>query len=134
MVYLLPNEISCRLIKLVDSNLLADIKRARDKNIIIHRGLLVELYKYGVSNEQLPNLNAIAHCIPGAKYGKTDIYWAIDCTIAQLAGYFDNIIKAAAEGRSRQTGVAKEYLTDEKPSGLRCYLYLGDSQDIVRLS
>ena len=35
-------------------------------------------------------------------------------------------------GRSRQTGVAKEYLTDEKPSGLRCYLYLGDSQDIVR--
>jgi len=35
MVYLLPNEISCRLIRLVDSNLLADIKRARDKNIII---------------------------------------------------------------------------------------------------
>ena len=54
MVYLLPNELSCRLIKLVDSNLLADIKRARDKNIIIHGGLLVELYKYGVSNEQLP--------------------------------------------------------------------------------
>jgi hypothetical protein len=87
----LPKAISDRLVKLVDSNLLPDIKRARNKNIIIHRGILVELYKYGLTNEQLPNLSALSHCIPGAKYRKSDGYWVIDCTAAQLSDYFDNV-------------------------------------------
>lgn len=40
----LPEQISLRLVKLVDSNLLADIKRAKNSDIIIHKGILVELY------------------------------------------------------------------------------------------
>jgi hypothetical protein len=55
----LPKDISDRFVNLVDSNLLPDVKRARNKNIIIHKGILVELYKYGLTNEQLPNLKAL---------------------------------------------------------------------------
>jgi hypothetical protein len=86
----LPKEISSRLVKLVDSNLLADIKRAQNGNIIIHRGLLVELCKYGVTNDQLPNLKALADCI-GASYKKSHGYKVVVCTAAQLAEYFDKI-------------------------------------------
>jgi hypothetical protein len=87
----LPKEISSRLVKLVDSNLLADIKRAQNKNIIIHRGILVELYKYGVTTEQLPNLKSLADYIAGANYRKSHENKVIVCTAAQLGEYFDKI-------------------------------------------
>jgi hypothetical protein len=87
----LPKEISNRLVKLIDSNLLPDIKMGRNKNIIIYRGVLVELYKYGLTNEQLPNLSALCHCIPGAKYRKSNGHWVVDCTAAELAEYFDKV-------------------------------------------
>ena len=88
---ILPKEISLRLVKLVDSNLLADIKRAKNNNIIIHKGILVELYKYGLTNEQLPNLNALAHYIPGAIYRKSHGNKVVVCTGAQLEDYFDKM-------------------------------------------
>jgi hypothetical protein len=86
----LPKEISCRLVKLVDSNLLPDIKRAKNKNILLYRGLLVELYKYGVTNDQLPNLKALADYI-GGSYRKSHGNKVVVCTAAQLAEYFDKI-------------------------------------------
>ena len=86
----LPKQISDRLVKLVDSNLLADIKRAQNKNIIIHRGILVELYKCGVTNDQLPNLKALADYI-GGTYRKSNGHKVVVCTAAQLAEYFDKI-------------------------------------------
>ena len=55
----LPKVTSSRLVKLIDSNLLPDIKRSPSKDIIIRKGLLVELYKHGVTREQLPNLKAL---------------------------------------------------------------------------
>lgn len=89
----LPKCVSDRLVKFVDYNLLADIKRATNENIIIHKGILVELHKYGLTNEQLPNLNALAHCIPGAMYRKSHGNKVIACTAAQLAEYFDKIVE-----------------------------------------
>jgi hypothetical protein len=86
----LPKEISSRLVKLVDSNLLPDIKRAQNKNIIIYRGILVELYKCGVTTDQLPNLKALADYI-GASYRKSNGNKVVACTGAQLAEYFDKI-------------------------------------------
>ena len=59
-VLLLPKETSSRLVKLIDSNLLPDIKRSQHGDIIIRKGILVELYRCGVTSEQLPNLNALA--------------------------------------------------------------------------
>ena len=90
-VLALPKEISSRLVKLVDSNLLPDIKRAQNKNIIIYRGILVELYKCGVTNDQLPNLKALADYI-GASYRKSHGNKFVVCTAAQLAEYFDKIV------------------------------------------
>lgn len=86
----LPKEISSRLVKLVDSNLLADVKRAQNENIIIYRGILVELYKYGVTNDQLPNLKALADYM-GASYRKSHGNKVVVCTGAQLEEYFDKI-------------------------------------------
>ncbi len=71
------------------SNLLPDIKRAQNKNIMIYRGILVELYKCGV--DQLPNLKALADYIPGASYRKSHGNKVVVCTGAQLAEYFDKI-------------------------------------------
>jgi hypothetical protein len=89
-VLALPKEISSRLVKLVDSNLLPDIKRAQNKNIMIYRGILVELYKCGVTNDQLPNLKALADYI-GASYRKSHGNKVVACTAPQLAEYFDKI-------------------------------------------
>lgn len=54
----LPTETSTRLTKLLDSNRLPDIKRHKtDKDtIIIYNGILEELYRLGVTKDQLPNL------------------------------------------------------------------------------
>jgi hypothetical protein len=86
----LPKEISSRLVKLVDSNLLPDIKRAQNKDIIIYRGILVELYKCGVTNDQLPNLKALADYI-GVSYRKSHGNKVVVCTAGQLEEYFDKI-------------------------------------------
>ena len=76
--------------KLIDSNLLPDIKRAQNKDMIIYRGILAELYKYGVTTDQLPNLKALADYI-GGKYRKSHGNKVVVCTAVQLAEYFDKI-------------------------------------------
>lgn len=88
-VLALPKEISSRLVKLVASNLLPDIKRAQNKNIIIRTGIPAELRKYGVTNDQLPNLKALTDYITGATYRKSNGHKVVVCTAAQLADYFD---------------------------------------------
>jgi hypothetical protein len=87
----LPKEISSRLMKLIDSNLLPDIKRAQNKNIIIRRGILLELYKYGVTNDQLPNLKALADYITGASYRKSHGNKVVVCAAPLLSDYFDKV-------------------------------------------
>jgi hypothetical protein len=89
-VLALPKHVSDRLVKLVDSNLLADIKRAHNRNILIHRGILVELYKCGVTNDQLPNLKALSDYI-GGSYKKSHGNKVVVCTAGQLSEYFDKI-------------------------------------------
>jgi hypothetical protein len=86
----LPEEVSLRLVKLVDSKLLADIKRGNNGNIIIHKGILVELYKCGVTREQLPNLKALADYMD-ASFKKTHGNKVVVCTGGQLGEYFDKI-------------------------------------------
>ena len=86
----LPKETSLRLVKLIDWNLLADIKRSPQGDMIIRKGLLVELQRCGVTREQLPNLKALSDYI-GADYRKAHGNWVINCTGTQLADYFDKI-------------------------------------------
>jgi hypothetical protein len=57
---------------------------------MIYRGILVELYKCGVTNDQLPNLKALADYI-GASYRKSHGNKVVACTAPQLAEYFDKI-------------------------------------------
>jgi hypothetical protein len=86
----LPTQISDRLAKLVDSNLLPDIKRSQRTNeLCITRGVLAELYKYGLAPEQLPNLPALHHCIEGSRYKIRSGHWVIYCNASQLERYFD---------------------------------------------
>ena len=86
----LPKETSLRLVKLIDWNLLPDIKRSPQGDIIIRKGLLVELQRCGVTREQLPNLQALRDYM-GADYRKVHGNWVINCTGTQLADYFDKI-------------------------------------------
>ena len=79
-----------------DSNLLPDIKRSPSKDIIIRKGLLVELYKHGVTREQLPNLKALGDYM-NASFRKAHGNKVINCTGAQLEEYFDKIEELEGE-------------------------------------
>ena len=92
----LPKLTSLRLVKLIDSNLLPDIKRAPSGDMIIRKGLLVELYKYGVTREQLPNLKALADYM-SASFRKAHGNKVVNCTGAQLEMYFDEIEELEGE-------------------------------------
>jgi hypothetical protein len=66
------------------------MKRSKkDENkIIINTGILAELYKYGLTDEQLPNLKALADELK-AVYDR-DTYGAIiKATFDQIKGYVD---------------------------------------------
>jgi hypothetical protein len=54
----LPNDISDRLVKLATSNLLPDVK-GRNYGVVIRKGILTELYKHGVTRDQLVVLEQI---------------------------------------------------------------------------
>ena len=85
----LPDEISDRLVKLAKSNLLPDVKERKDKfGIIIRKGILTELYKQGVTRDQLPNLKALSDYM-NAEYRKSDGNMVVDANLAQLTTYFD---------------------------------------------
>jgi hypothetical protein len=83
----LPNDISDRLVKLAKSNLLPDVK-GRNFGVIIRKGILTELYKHGVTRDQLPNLKALADYM-SASYRKSDGNMVVDADLAQLSTYFD---------------------------------------------
>jgi hypothetical protein len=91
----LPNSISDRFVKLIDSSLLSDAKRLeKSKDIILRNSILVELYKYGVTRDQLPNLRALNDYLglPSENYRKVHGgYKVVSCTGAQLTGYFDKV-------------------------------------------
>ena len=82
----LPNDISRRLEKLAKSNLLPDIK-TRNWGVIIRKGILTELYKHGVTRDQLPNLRALADYM-GASYRKSHGINVVDADLAQLTYLF----------------------------------------------
>jgi hypothetical protein len=66
------------------------MKRSRndDNKVIINTGILSELYKYGVSRDQLPNLKALADVING-EYSRAENGMIIKVTIDQISNYFD---------------------------------------------
>ena len=51
---------SFRLEQLADGNFLPDVKKTQNGEIIIRKGILLELYKHGVTKDQVPNLKALA--------------------------------------------------------------------------
>ena len=87
----IPNQISERLVKLVQSNLLPDM-RFSDRNlaVIIKTGILTELHSRGVSKDQLPNLKALADYM-NADYRTNQGKRVIIADKAQLSAYFDEM-------------------------------------------
>jgi len=84
----LPNDISDRLKKLAESNLLPDVKYTRNFEFIISKGIVTELYIHGVTRDQLPNLKALADYMKAA-YRPSHGKMVVAATIAQLTKYFD---------------------------------------------
>jgi hypothetical protein len=89
----IPADISDRLCKLVRSNLLPDIKLTKNWEVLIRKGFLTELYNYGVSRDQLPNLRALADYMKVNKenYRISNGTQVVAASIAQLYDYFDKI-------------------------------------------
>jgi hypothetical protein len=87
---LLPNDITERLKKLAEDNLLPDIKWAsRRFGVIIRTGILSELYRYGVTRDQLPNLRALGDYMK-AEYKKYNGKNVIIAGRDSLTDYFDS--------------------------------------------
>jgi hypothetical protein len=86
----LPKEISMRLVKLAQSNLLPDVKTwGREYKVVVRRGILVELHKR-ISRDQCPNLRALADYM-GGEYLKYGGHKVLLLNYAQLTKYFDQI-------------------------------------------
>jgi len=84
-----PKDISDRLIKLAESNLLPDIKyNAINHEVIIRKGIITELWGHGVTKDQVPNLKALADYMK-ADYRKHVGNKIVAASVAQLTAYFD---------------------------------------------
>ena len=68
----IQDAVSNRVANLLNGKKLPYMKRSRsdDNRVTINTGILSELYKYGVTRDQLPNLKALADFI-GADYRKS---------------------------------------------------------------
>jgi hypothetical protein len=68
------------------------MKRSRnDQNtVIINTGILNELYKHGVTRDQLPNLKALAD-VMNTEYSRNEDGVIIKITMDQISNYFDTI-------------------------------------------
>jgi hypothetical protein len=68
------------------------VKRSRnDENkVIINTGILSELYKYGVTRDQLPNLKALAD-VMNAVYSRDENGAIMKVTMDQISNYFDTV-------------------------------------------
>jgi hypothetical protein len=86
----IKESVSNRVANLLNGNKLPYMKRSRkdSKTVIINTGILNELYKYGLNDEQLPNLKALADELK-AVYDR-DTYGAIiKATFDQIKDYVD---------------------------------------------
>jgi hypothetical protein len=86
----IQESISYRVANLLNGKKLPYMKRSRnDENkVIIYTGILPELYKYGVTRDQLPNLKALADSI-NAEYSRDEKGAIIKVTMNQISNYFD---------------------------------------------
>lgn len=87
---ILNEKLSARLALLIDAGELPDIKRRPDGKIAISKGLLAELYKYGITNGQLPNLRVLADYTKG-QYTSYHGYRVVLCDSSQLNDYVDKL-------------------------------------------
>jgi hypothetical protein len=79
-----------RLSKIVDNNLLPYIKRRKiKKDIMINRGILDELYKFGVTRDELPNVKAFADYF-GISYEKHGGSWVAAGNLSEISSKFDD--------------------------------------------
>ena|SRR5690349_5680033 len=85
-----------RFVHLADFNLLSFARVLRDKgtrrdngHYAINSGILTELYKYGVTKEQLPTLKSLANYMK-ADYKKSHGNYIIDVTKQTLQKYFEH--------------------------------------------
>jgi hypothetical protein len=87
----IKESVTNRVANLLDGRNLPYMKRSRhDENkIIINTGILAELYKCGVTRDQLPNLKALAD-VMNAGYSRNENGSVIKVTMAQISEYFDS--------------------------------------------
>ncbi|MFL6315591.1 MAG: hypothetical protein ACJ73C_02480, partial [Nitrososphaeraceae archaeon] len=88
----IKESVSHRVANLLDGKKLPYMKRSRnDENkVIINTGILSELYKYGVTRDQLPNLKALAD-VMNAEYSRDENGMIIKVTMEQISNYFDKV-------------------------------------------
>jgi hypothetical protein len=84
--------VSNRVANLLDGKKLPYLNRSRsDENrVIINTGILNELYKYGVTRDQLPNLKALADVMNG-EYSRNENGMIIKVSMDQISNYFDKV-------------------------------------------
>ena len=69
----------------------ADIKRDKTNDIIISKGLLAELYRLGVTKDQLPSLKVLSDCMDASYRRSNTGNFVIKCTAKLLGEYFDTV-------------------------------------------
>jgi hypothetical protein len=87
---------SDRFAQLLNYNILPFVRRTKEKgqgdsytgNIAINSVIIKELYKYGITKEQLPNLKALADHV-GGKYHKSDGKMVLEISQKELEVYFE---------------------------------------------
>jgi hypothetical protein len=88
----IQDAVSNRVFNLIDGKKLPYMKRSKkDQNrVIINTGILSELYKHGVTKDQLPNLKALADEMGGI-YSRDDYGAILKLTTDQIREFFDTI-------------------------------------------
>jgi hypothetical protein len=88
----IKDAVSNRVANLLNGKKLPYMKRSRsDENtVIINTGILNELYKYGVTRDQLPNLKALADVL-NVEYSRNEHGAIIKATMEQINNYFDTV-------------------------------------------
>lgn len=88
----IQDAVSNRVFNLIDGKKLPYMKRSKkDQNrVIINTGILSELYRHGVTKDQLPNLKALADEMDGI-YSRDDYGAILKLTTDQIREFFDTI-------------------------------------------
>jgi hypothetical protein len=87
----LPKTITQRFIKLMQSDLLPDVKFNKKSEILIGKGILNELYRHAVNKDQLTDLSSLANYM-GGEYRKSDGRMYVAITESKLNDYFNTVI------------------------------------------